>query len=138
MPPGAEKGDSDKSASSGRNESTDPTTNQTASIVEHAGIYEVPPEVAEGSLLHRVEPDYPEEARSRQIQGPVVLQVRAGSDGSVQQVNVVSGQPLLANAAVAAVKQWRFRPHMVQGKPEAMQMKVTLNFKLPTAGSAPQ
>ena len=138
IPPAEQPRDSDKTASSGRDESTDSTANQPASIIERAGIYEVSPEVAAASLLHRVEPDYPEEARSRQIQGPVVLQVRAAGDGSVQQVDLVSGQPLLANAAIAAVKQWRFKPHMVQGQPAAMQMKVTLNFKLPATASASQ
>jgi protein TonB len=89
------------------------------------------PEVAEGSLVHRVEPDYPEEARKQGIQGAVVLEVHIGRDGAIQDVKVVSGQLLLANAAIAAVKQWRIRPHMVQGQPVEMQTRITLNFRLP-------
>jgi TonB family protein len=96
-------------------------------------VFRIPPtaEQAEDSLLHRVEPDYPEEARQQQIQGPVVLDVRAGRDGAIEEVKLISGQRLLADAAIAAVKQWRFRPRMVQGQPVEMETKITLNFKLP-------
>jgi TonB family protein len=104
---------------------------QRASAVEPAGIVKLDPEVAEGSLVHRVEPDYPEEARKQGIQGAVVLEVQIGRDGAIQDVKVVSGQLLLANAAIAAVKQWRIRPHMVQGQPVEMQTTITLNFRLP-------
>jgi TonB family protein len=96
-----------------------------------AGIIEVPPELAEGSLLHRVEPDYPEEARQQRIEGPVVLDVRTREDGTIEEVKLVSGQPALADAAIAAVKQWRFRPPTVKGQPVEMQTRVTLNFRLP-------
>jgi protein TonB len=99
--------------------------------VEAAGILEVPPEAVEGSLLHRVEPDYPAEARQQQVQGPVVLDVRIGRDGAIQEVNLLSGQRLLADAAIAAVKQWRFKPRVVNGQPVETQTKVTLNFRLP-------
>jgi TonB family protein len=104
---------------------------QRASAVEPAGIVKLDPEVAEGSLVHRVEPDYPEEARKQGIQGAVVLEVQIGRDGAIQDVKVVSGQLLLADAAIAAVKQWRIRPHMVQGQPVEMQTRITLNFRLP-------
>jgi len=99
--------------------------------VQPAGLVEVSPEMAEGSLVHRVEPDYPEEARRQQMQGAVVLEVRTGRDGAVEEAKVLSGEPLLADAAMAAVKQWRFRPRTVEGEPVEMQTKVTLNFRLP-------
>jgi protein TonB len=82
-------------------------------------------------LLHRVEPDYPEEARQQRIEGLVVLDVRTREDGTIEEVKLVSGQPTLADAAMAAVKQWRFRPRMVKGQPVEMQTQVTLNFRLP-------
>jgi TonB family protein len=106
---------------------------QRASAVESAGTVELAPGVAEGSLLHSAQPEYPEAARLRRIQGTVVLEVRIGRDGAIQNVKWVSGRLVLANAAIAAVKQWQFRPHMVQGQPVEMQTKVTLNFKLPPA-----
>jgi TonB family protein len=110
---------------------TDGPEMQRASAVEPAGALEVSPEVAEGSLLRRVEPEYPEEARQQQIQGAVVLDVHIGQDGSVQEVTLVSGSPLLAQAATGAVKQWRFKPRLVSGRPAEMQTRITLNFRLP-------
>jgi protein TonB len=106
---------------------------QRASAVEPVGKVELAPGEVEGSLLHSAEPEYPEAARLRRIQGPVVLEVRIGRDGAIQNVKWVSGPQLLANAALAAVKQWQFRPHLVQGQPVEMQTKVTLNFRLPRA-----
>jgi TonB family protein len=88
------------------------------------------PAAAESSLIHRVEPDYPEAARSRQLQGAVVLDVHIGQDGTVQDLKLVSGEPLLADAAMAAVRQWRFQPRSIDGAPAEMQTKVTLKFRL--------
>ena len=90
------------------------------------------PEIAPSSVvLHRVEPEYPESARQLHLQGPVVLDVRIGQDGGVQDMALVSGQPLLVQAAKDAVKQWRFKPLLVNGRPAAMQTRITLNFLLP-------
>jgi TonB family protein len=133
MPPGAEQKDSGKTTSSGAGDATNaevsPKTSTQAGGRE--GIYQLSSEAAQGNLLRRVEPDYPEEARRQQIEGAVVLEVRAGADGTVQQVNRVSGPPLLAEAAITAVKQWRFKPIIVKGEPIETQTKVVLNFKLP-------
>jgi TonB family protein len=104
---------------------------QRASALEPAGLVELPPDAANGSLLHRVEPEYPEEARQQRIQGAVVLDVRIGRDGAIQDVKLVSGQALLADAAIAAVRQWRFKPRMLKGQPVEMQTRVTLNFRMP-------
>jgi len=60
-----------------------------------------------------------------------VLEVRIGRDGAIQDVKLVSGQPLLADAAIAAVKQWRFKPRVLKGQPVEMQTTVTLNFRMP-------
>jgi TonB family protein len=84
-----------------------------------------------GVLLHRVEPEYPEDARQQKIQGPVVLEVHINEDGAVQGVQVVSGPPELTQASIDAVKQWRFQPRLVNGRPLPMQTTVTLNFRLP-------
>jgi len=86
---------------------------------------------AEGTLLHRVEPEYPEDARQLKIQGPVVLDVHIGGDGAVQDVQVASGPPELAQASIDAVKQWRFKPRRVKGRAVPMQTTITLNFRLP-------
>ena len=85
----------------------------------------------EGSLIRRVEPQYPEAAQQQKIQGPVVLDAHIGPDGAVQDVQVISGPPELAQASIQAVKQWRFQPRRVSGHTVAMQTRITLNFKLP-------
>jgi TonB family protein len=104
---------------------------QTASSVESAGTMELPAAAAENGVLYRVEPDYPEEALRQGVQGAVVLEVHINPDGAVQELKLVSGPPLLAQAAVDAVKQWRFKPHLVKGHLVEMQTVVTLNFRLP-------
>jgi TonB family protein len=136
MPPAAE---GEAESATGTNESgaqsavpgAVPGEVQRASAVEPAGILELAPEAAQGSLVHRVEPEYPEEARQQGIQGPVVLEVRIGRDGAIQDVKLVSGPSLLANAAIAAVKQWRFKPRVRKGQAVEMQTRVTLNFRMP-------
>jgi protein TonB len=65
------------------------------------------------------------------VQGAVVLQVRIGQAGGVEDVKLVSGSPLLAPSAMAAVKQWKFKPTLVNGRAVEMETTVTLNFKLP-------
>jgi TonB family protein len=111
-----------------------PSTTQAA--VEKAAsvtperVVALSPAAAESSLIHRVEPEYPEEARNRQLQGPVVLDIHIGQNGTVLDTKLVSGEPLLADAAVAAVSQWRFRPRLVDGAPAEMQTRITLNFRL--------
>jgi TonB family protein len=85
---------------------------------------------AGGLLLNKVQPQYPDSAREQHIEGPVVLEIIVGTHGSVQEVNVKSGTPELADAAVAAVRQWQFRPYTPQGKPTAFETSVTVKFTL--------
>jgi len=86
---------------------------------------------AESSLVRRVEPEYPESARRAGIQGTVVLNIHIGSDGTVESAQLVSGPRELVQASMDAVKHWRFKPHVVNGRPARMQTTLTLNFKLP-------
>ena len=87
------------------------------------------PAVAATYLLYKVEPDRPAEARGAEALGPVILEVRVGKDGAVQQAELVSGDPLLARAAVAAVRQWKYQPYMPDGTPLDFATKVTVSFK---------
>jgi len=82
-------------------------------------------------LVHRVEPQYPTEARAQKIQGVVTLDVQIGSEGVVHNIAVVDGNPLLAEAAVAAVRQWRYEPYAVDGRPVEMQTRIRVRFTLP-------
>ena len=66
--------------------------------------------VTEGLLLHKVTPQYPPLARQARIQGSVVLQAVISKDGTIQGLRLVSGHPMLAPAAIDAVKQWRYKP----------------------------
>jgi protein TonB len=85
----------------------------------------------EGNLIYKVDPTYPPEARIQNLAGSVVLDATIAEDGSIQEVKVVSGSPLLAAAATAAVQQWRYRPSMLSGKAIAGQKRITIVFKLP-------
>ena len=104
---------------------------ERAASVEQDRVVQLSAAAAAVSLLHRVEPDYPEEARQQQVQGAVVLEVHIGQDGGVQEVKLVSGHPLLAQAAMDAVKQWRFKTRSVAERQVEMQTRITLNFRLP-------
>ena len=92
---------------------------------------QVPRPATNGYLLRRVVPKYPEQAQQQHIQGPVVLNAVVRTDGSVQEVKVVSGEPALVPAAVEAVKQWRFQPQRVKGNPVEFETQITVNFSLP-------
>ena len=88
-------------------------------------------DVSANRLIHRVEPQYPANASARHIQGLVTLSVQVGGDGAVRNITVVEGDPTLAEAAVHAVRQWRYRPYSVDSRPVDMQTTITLNFRLP-------
>jgi TonB family protein len=84
-----------------------------------------------GYVVTRVVPPYPEEARQQHIQGPVVLNAVVGIDGSVHGIQVISGDPQLVQAAADAVRQWRFQPHVLKGKPADFETRITVNFSFP-------
>jgi len=88
------------------------------------------PEVAESLLADRVEPEYPDAARRAHIQGTVTLETLVNANGKVQQVTPVSGNPELADAAVNAVRQWRYKPFTVDGKKVPIRTQVIVNFML--------
>jgi TonB family protein len=91
----------------------------------------IPSPSANSYLIERVEPTYPEAAREQHIQGPVVLNVLVGTSGLVRETSVVTGDPLLARAAIDAVRQWRFNPHQLKGKAVEFETRITVNFALP-------
>jgi len=82
----------------------------TAQNSSSANVLTLSPAEAEARVQSRVEPQYPEDARQKKIQGAVVLAIRVGVDGNVEDLQYVSGPAQLAEAAVNAVKQWRFKP----------------------------
>jgi periplasmic protein TonB len=90
---------------------------------------EISSDSAESNVIHRVEPEYPEAARAQNLQGKVVLKIRIQPNGTVEDVQLVSGDPVLAEAAIAAVMQWKFKPQAA-GELAKMQTQITLNFRL--------
>jgi periplasmic protein TonB len=86
--------------------------------------------VVEANLIHDVAPQYPPEAGRARIEGTVVLLALIGTDGSVKDLRLESGLPMLAQAAIDAVKQWRYKPYMIDGEPVEVDSRITINFKL--------
>ena len=80
------------------------------------------------ALASKVQPDYPPMARQLKIQGVVELEAVIAENGDVDKVDIVSGNPMLTAPAVQAVKHWKFKPFMEDGKPIRVQAPITLNF----------
>jgi periplasmic protein TonB len=86
--------------------------------------------VTEGMVLRRVQPNYPPLARQARIQGDVILQAEISKDGAIENLRVISGHPMLAPAAIDAVKQWRYKPYFLNGEPVAVETQITVKFSL--------
>jgi protein TonB len=84
----------------------------------------------EGNLVLRVQPNYPAAARQLRVQGKVVLRAVISREGAIENLQVVSGHPMLVRAAADAVRQWRYRPYMLNGDPVEVETEVTVNFVL--------
>jgi protein TonB len=84
----------------------------------------------EGNLIYKVQPIYPPLARSARIQGSVVLRAVISRTGTIENLQVLSGHPLLVMAAREAVEQWRYRPYILNGEPVEVETQVTVNFLL--------
>ncbi len=87
--------------------------------------------VSGGQLIHRVPPVYPPQAKSLRVEGAVVMDAMVMEDGTVSDVKIVQGQPMLIVAAVDAVKRWRYKPFVLDGKAVKNPMRITVDFKLP-------
>ena len=87
--------------------------------------------VTQGLKIKNVTPVYPQMAKIARVQGPVVLAAIIGKDGSIQNLHVIStASPLLNQAAMDAVKQWRYRPYILNGEPVEVDTQITVNFSL--------
>jgi len=89
------------------------------------------PAAAERRLKHRVEPQYPAAALAARRSGEVTVEIVVGNDGSVVSLRTVKGDPLLADAAATAIREWRYDPLQVQGRPSQFLTDVMLRFSLP-------
>jgi len=84
----------------------------------------------EGQIQNRVQPIYPQLAKVARVEGDVVLSAVIATNGAIQQLQVVSGPALLQDAALQAVRQWRFRPYILNGKPIEIETRITVRFRL--------
>ncbi len=92
---------------------------------------DLPEDFSNKLLLQRVEPNYPAQAMQAGLQGAVVLQAWIGKDGRIQDLKLIHGSLLLGQAAYQAVKQWRYKPYLLNGQAVEAQTYVTVDFKLP-------
>ena len=86
--------------------------------------------VQSGLLVRKVPPAYPPLARQARIQGTVVLQAQISKDGNIENLQLISGHPMLAPAAIEAVKQWKYKPYLLNGEPVEVETQVQVNFTL--------
>jgi TonB family protein len=108
-----------------------PVSTPMQQIPQSNGPVHLSEEAARAMLVHSVDPVYPPEAVAQKLQGPVVLQAMIGRDGNVEDLKIVRGYFVLGRAAIAAVKQWRFQPYILNGHPEETQTVLTVNFSRP-------
>ncbi len=89
--------------------------------------------VQQGLLVRRVQPNYPPLARQARIQGSVILQAQISKNGDIENLQLVSGHPMLAPSAIEAVKQWKYKPYLLNGEPVEVETTIQVNVSL--AGS---
>jgi protein TonB len=85
--------------------------------------------MSEGQLMTRVDPIYPRIAILSGTQGEVKLHAIIAKDGTIQSLSVVSGAPMLASAALVAVRQWRYKPYLLNDQAVEVETFITVNFK---------
>ncbi len=86
--------------------------------------------VSTGMLVRKVPPTYPPLARQARIQGTVILQAMISKEGTIENLQLISGHPMLAPAAIEAVKQWKYKPYLLNGEPVEVETQVQVNFTL--------
>jgi periplasmic protein TonB len=86
--------------------------------------------VTEGLLTRKVQPTYPPLAKTARIQGDVVLNAVISKNGAIENLRVMSGHPMLVTSALDAVKQWKYRPYILNGEPVEVETTITVKFTL--------
>jgi len=86
--------------------------------------------VSAAFLVKKVQPEYPEKARRDHIQGTVTLHAVINTTSDITELQTISGDPVLAEAAISAVKQWKYKPYLLQGEPVEVDTQIQVNFIL--------
>jgi periplasmic protein TonB len=109
-----------------------PFAGRSPVVVVHppASVVHLPSKFVEGFLIYKIVPQYPVIAKSTGTQGTVLLQATISKAGTIQNLQVVSGPPLLRQAALDAVKAWRYRPYLLNSEPVEVETTVSVIFKL--------
>jgi len=103
----------------------------TASAPTQDRTVQVSGTIMQQHLLHRVDPEYPPDAERAKIEGVVIVRASIAPDGIVKNVIPVSGPPLLAQAAIDAVRWWRFQPYQADGQAVPVDTTIEIDFQLP-------
>jgi TonB family protein len=111
--------------------SPQPQTMADAAPVNASAHVELSPDAAH-VISHPVDPSYPLLAKQMKVQGAVVMEALIGKNGSIQEIQVLSGPAILSAAAREAVRQWRFKPYLQSGRPVDSEARITVNFTIST------
>jgi protein TonB len=103
----------------------------TASAVQPAHSIQLSQGVAQGLLIKQVRPTYPDAAHRLRLQGAVELLANISKDGDITNLKQLSGDRILGHSAMEAVKQWKYKPYLLNGEPVEIQTQVTVKFKMP-------
>jgi TonB family protein len=87
--------------------------------------------VSQGLLIKKVQPEYPQNAKAMRLEGPVEMEAVIDKEGKITNLKLLKGQPVLARAAMNAVRQWRYKPYYLDGEPVEIQTQITIVFKMP-------
>ena len=117
-----------------------PTVSITAAPPPTNGVSQIPGGIMAGNLLEKTPPVYPAVAKAAHVTGSVVLHAIIARDGTIKSLEVVSGPPLLRSSAIDAVKQWRYKPYLLNGVPVEVDTTITVNYNFaePTPPPPPQ
>lgn len=102
----------------------------TAPVLPQLGV-PISQGTAGGVLVHKVQPVYPAEAKRMHVEGSVVIDAKVTAQGQVEELKLVSGDPMLARAAMDAVRRWRYTPYSLNGIPIPKQTRITISFIAP-------
>jgi len=86
--------------------------------------------MSEGDLVRKIVPTYPPLARAARIEGQVTLQAVISKQGAIENLRVLAGHPMLVPAAIEAVRQWRYRPYILNNEPVEVETQIIVNFSL--------
>lgn len=92
----------------------------------------IEPNVAEGNLLYKEEPVYPQMAKIAKVEGDVVIKAYITKAGGIENLRAVSGHPILIQSAMDAVSHWKYKPFLLNGEPVAVETTVTVKYRLPS------